>query len=210
MIKLIDLIADLKEQEALELVEKMLNAGEAPIEIMNAGRKALDIVGERFEKKDYFIPDLIFSGELMAKVAEIVKPRLQSTDGDSETIGKFLIGTVQGDIHDIGKDIVAFLMEMNGFEVMDLGVDVPPGKFITAIDEFQPDIIGISGLLTSVFDDVRDTIKAIDDADLRGDRKIIIGGGQMDKSIQEYTNADAFTTDAGLGVQQCLQWIGGN
>jgi methanogenic corrinoid protein MtbC1 len=208
MEKLINLIADLHEKEALELVEKMLADGVDPGSILEEGRKALDIVGARFEKKQYFIPDLIFSGELMARVADVVKPKLQSTDGEQKTIGKFLIGTVAGDIHDIGKDIVAFLMEMNGFEVKDLGVDVPVNTFVSAVEEFQPDIIGISGLLTSVFDDIRDTIKGIEDAGLRAGRKIIIGGGQLDKGIMEYTKADGFTTDAGVGVQQCLAWIG--
>ncbi len=205
---LTELIADLKEPEALKLAEEMLEVGETPNAILDAGRKALDIVGERFEKKDYFIPDLIFSGELMAKIAALVKPKMQEADGEQEAIGKFLIGTVQGDIHDIGKDIVAFLMEMNGFEVKDLGVDVPNSVFVSAIEEFQPDIVGISGLLTNVFDDIRDTIKAIDDAGLRDSRKIIIGGGQLDENVREYTSADAFTTDAGLGVQQCLEWMG--
>jgi methanogenic corrinoid protein MtbC1 len=209
MNKLTELIAALKEDEALALAKEMLEAGDSPNDILDAGRKALDIVGERFEKKEYFIPDLIFSGELMAQVAQVVKPQLQSEDTKKESIGKFLIGTVEGDIHDIGKDIVAFLMEMNGFEVKDLGVDVHKSLFVSAIEEFKPDIIGISGLLTSVFDDIRDTIKAIDDAGVRGDCKIIIGGGQMDESLIDYVKADAFTTDAGLGVKQCLQWMEG-
>ncbi|MGD8649675.1 MAG: cobalamin-dependent protein [Desulfobacterales bacterium] len=209
MSELTDLIADLREKEALELVEQMLAAGEDPSLILEEARKALDIVGERYEKNTYFIPDLIFSGEIMARVARMVKPKLQSAHDSQQHIGKFLIGTVEGDIHDIGKDIVAFLLEMNGFEVKDLGVDVPKASFVKAIEEFQPDIIGISGLLTNVFDDIRDTIKAIDDSGLRAGRKIIIGGGQMDDSVREHTNADSYTTDGGAGVQQCLNWMGG-
>jgi len=208
--KLTNLIADLREKETVELVEKMLEAGVDPSRILNEGRKALDIVGERFEKKTYFIPDLIFSGELMARVAEVVKPKLQSAGTEQKSTGKFLIGTVAGDIHDIGKDIVAFLMEMNGFEIKDLGVDVPISTFVSAVEEFEPDIIGISGLLTSVFDDMKDTIAAIDEAGLREGRKIIIGGGQLDENVRDYTKADGFTTDAGIGVQQCLTWMGGN
>ncbi|MCP4746603.1 MAG: methionine synthase [Desulfobacteraceae bacterium] len=208
MSELTDLIADLKEQEALKLVEEMLEAGKEPNTILSAARKALDVVGERFEQKYYFIPDLIFSGELMAKVASLVKPKIQTSGNEKETIGKFLIGTVEGDIHDIGKDVVAFLMEMNGFEVKDLGVDVPKSVFVNATIEFEPDIIGISGLLTNVFDDIRDTIKAIDDAGIRKNCKIIIGGGQLDESVRKHTNADSFTTDAGIGVQQCLEWMG--
>lgn len=208
--KLTELIADLQEKDAVELVEKMLAEGVDPGRILDEGRKALDIVGERYEKKTYFIPDLIFSGELMARVAEVVKPSLQSSGEKQQTVGKFLIGTVAGDIHDIGKDIVAFLLEMNGFEIKDLGVDVPVSTFVSAIEEFQPDIIGLSGLLTSVFDDIQSTIAAIDEVGLREGRKIIIGGGQLDESVREYTKADAFTTDAGVGVQQCLAWMGGN
>ena len=101
------------------------------------------------------------------------------------------------------------LPEMNGFEVKDLGVDVPKANFVKAIEEFQPDIVGISGLLTNVFDDIRDTIKTIEDSGLREGRKIIIGGGQMDESVREHTHADKYTTDAGVGVQQCLNWMGG-
>ena len=210
LVKLTNLIADLREKETIELVEKMLAAGVDPGSILDEGRKALDIVGERYEKKTYFIPDLIFSGELMARVAAVVKPKLQSDGKKQKSTGKFLIGTVAGDIHDIGKDIVAFLMEMNGFEVKDIGVDVPVTTFVSSVEEFQPDIIGISGLLTSVFDDMKETIVAIEDAGLRVGRKIIIGGGQLDESVRDYTKADGFTTDAGLGVQQCLTWMGGN
>ncbi len=115
--KLTELIANLQEKDAVELVEKMLAEGVDPGRILDEGRKALDIVGERYEKKTYFIPDLIFSGELMARVAEVVKPSLQSGGKEQQAVGKFLIGTVAGDIHDIGKDIVAFLLEMNGFEI---------------------------------------------------------------------------------------------
>lgn len=210
LVKLTNLIADLREKETIELVEKMLAAGVDPGSILNEGRKALDIVGERYEKKTYFIPDLIFSGELMARVAAVVKPKLQSEGKKQKSKGRFLIGTVVGDIHDIGKDIVAFLMEMNGFEVKDIGVDVPVTTFVSSVEEFQPDIIGISGLLTSVFEDMKETIVAVEDAGLRVGRKIIIGGGQLDESVRDYTKADGFTTDAGLGVQQCLTWMGGN
>jgi 5-methyltetrahydrofolate--homocysteine methyltransferase len=207
--KLMELVADLKEQEALELVEKMLADGVDPKEILDEGRKALEIVGYRFEEKRYFIPDLIFSGELMAQVAEVVRPKLYEDGQSTQKLGKVLIGTVQGDIHDIGKDIVAFLLEMNGFEVKNIGVDVPTAIFANEVESFQPDIIGISGLLTNVFDDIKSTIETIEGRGLREGRKIIIGGGQLDENVREHTKADAFTTDAGLGVQQCLAWAGG-
>jgi methanogenic corrinoid protein MtbC1 len=209
-VTLTDLVAELKEEEALSLVEARLAAGEDPKVLLDEGSRALDVVGRRFDRGEYFIPDLIFGGEIMAAIAARLKPHLQ-TQGEGETRGCFLIGTVENDIHDIGKDIVSFLLGINGFKVVDLGVNVPKEAFVRAILEHDPDIVGISGLLTSVFEDIKQTIEAIDAEGLRTNgRKIIIGGGQIDADVCTYTGADAFATDAGIGVELAIRWIEGN
>ncbi|MDY0027836.1 MAG: B12-binding domain-containing protein [Candidatus Humimicrobiaceae bacterium] len=124
---LVSTIADLNEQEALKIVKDRLSAGEDPLKIMEDARKGLEIVGERFASSEYFIPDLVYSGEIMKLITELVKPQL-TREEETRKSGKIVFGTVRGDIHDIGKNIVTFMLDVNGFEVIDLGVDVPEQK----------------------------------------------------------------------------------
>ena len=121
--------------------------------------------------------------------------------------GKVLIGTVKGDIHDIGKNIVTFLLEANGFEVRDIGIDQSPASFVEAVREFRPAVVGMSGLLTLTFGAMKETVKALQDAGLREQVKIMIGGGQMSEKVKEYAGADAYGPDAMAGVRLCRQWI---
>jgi len=143
----------------------------------------------------------------MNQVTEILKPKLAEMP-DRERHGKVLIGTVEGDIHDIGKNIVSFMLDVNGFEVRDLGVDVPPQKFVEAIKEFQPQIVGLSGFLTLSFDAMKETVAAIKSAGLRDKVKIMIGGGQINEEIKEYAGADGFGKDAVAGVTYAKKWVG--
>lgn len=204
---LVKIIADLQEEEALRIVKEKLRAGEDAFKILEDSRNAMEIVGKRFANKEYFIPDLIYSGEILQEIAEIVKPKLTGAT-EFKRLDKVIIGTVAGDIHDIGKDIVTFMLDINGFEVYDLGIDVPARKFVEKAEETQARIIGLSGLLTLAFDAMKETIEVIKNAGLSDKVKIMIGGGQINDEVRKYTGADAFGTDAMSAVLLAKEWSG--
>jgi methanogenic corrinoid protein MtbC1 len=206
--KLVKAIADMREEEALKLVKEMVEGGSEPMAILDAARQAMDVVGQRYEEGTYFLPELVLAGEMLNQITDIVKPGLAKVP-EVKRHGKVLIGTVEGDIHDIGKNIVTFMLDVNGFDVLDLGVDVSPQKFVEAIGDFEPQVVGLSGFLTLTFDAMKGTVAAIESAGLRDGVKIMIGGGQMSDKIQEYTGADAYGKDAMAAVNLAKQWIGG-
>jgi trimethylamine corrinoid protein len=201
------LLADLKEDEAIQLTKVRLVSGEDALKILQDSRTGMEIVGKRFASGEYFIPDLIYSGEILRQISEIVKPHLTQSM-QTQKLGKFLLATVAGDIHDIGKDIVGFMMDISGFEVIDLGIDVPKDKIVSRIQETQPQIVGLSGFLTLAFDSMKDTIEAIKQAGLRDKVKIMIGGGQIDEEVRRYTGADAYRPDAIAAVALAKEWMG--
>ena len=205
--KLVNAIADMKEEEALNIAKKMVEDGSDPTAILDATREAMDIVGQRFEKGDYFLPELMLAGEMMAQITEIIKPELAKMP-EVKRFGKVLIGTVEGDIHDIGKNIVTFMLDVNGFEVLDLGVDVSPQKFVESIRKFKPQVVALSGFLTLAFDAMKETTAAIVEAGLRDDVHIMVGGGQVNDEISEYAGADAYGKDAMAGVSLAKKWTG--
>jgi methanogenic corrinoid protein MtbC1 len=204
---LVKTLADLKEQEVIKIVEDRLKANEDPLKILEDARKGMEIVGKRFASSEYFVPDLVYSGEILRAVTEMVKPKL-SKAGEIKRVGKVVFGTVAGDIHDIGKDIVVFMLDVNGFEVYDLGIDVPVQKFVDKIKETGAPIVGLSGFLTLAFDSMKQTVDAIKAAGLRDKVKIMIGGGQMSDEIKNYTGADAYGKDAMAGVTLAKKWTG--
>jgi 5-methyltetrahydrofolate--homocysteine methyltransferase len=205
---LVKTLADLKEKEALKIVEDRLKAGEDPVKILDDARRALEIVGKRFSDCQYFIPDLVYSGEILKQITEMVKPKI--TKGQEvKRLGKVVVGTVAGDIHDIGKDIVVFMLDVNGFEVFDLGIDVPAQKFVDKIKETGSKVVGLSGFLTLAFDSMKETVETIKKAGLRDKVKIMIGGGQIDDQVKTFTGADAYGKDAMEGVKLARGWIGG-
>jgi methanogenic corrinoid protein MtbC1 len=204
---LVNALADLKEEEALKIVKDRLAANEDPLKILDDARKAMEIVGKRFADSEYFMPDLVYSGEILKGVTELVKPKL-SKETESKKLGKVVFGTVAGDIHDIGKDIAIFMLDVNGFEVHDLGIDVPAQKFVDKIKETGAPVVGLSGFLALAFDSMKETVEAIKAAGLRDKVKIMIGGGQMSDDIKEYTGADAYGKDAMAGVSLAKKWIG--
>jgi len=206
--KLIDAIVDMREEDALSIVRQMTSSGSDSMIILENVRKAMDIVGKRYEDGKYYLPELILAGEMMNRISEIIKSEL-SKELQLKRRGKILIGTVQGDIHDIGKDIVAFMLDVNGYEVLDLGVDVSVQKFLDAIKDYQPQVVGLSGFLTLAFDVMKDTIDAIKKAGLRNKVKIMIGGGQIDEQVRKHADADAFGKDAMAAVKLANEWIGG-
>ena len=199
-------IAELEENEALRLTREKLDSGEDPQLILEESRKGMEIIGKRFSDGTYFLPELIYSAEILKEITEIVKPKLKE-DVQTERLGKCIIGTVAGDIHDIGKDIVVFMLDVNGFEVYDLGVDVPPQTFVEKIKETGAPIVGLSGFLTLAFDSMKETVDAIKAAGLRDKVNIMIGGGQIDEEIRKYAGADAFGLDAMAAVSLAKEWL---
>jgi len=208
--ELAKLLSDLKEPEALAFVEKALGEGVDPIDLLGDAKEGMSIVGQKFASEEYFIPDLVFSGEILKGVVERLEPHLKNKEAEEgKRLGKVVIGTVAGDIHDIGKDLVAFMLDVSGFEVVDLGIDVPVQKFVDTIKETGSTVVGLSGFLTLAFDSMKETVDAIEAAGLRNDVKIMIGGGQMDEQVRDFTGADAYGKDAMAAVQLAQGWIGG-
>lgn len=206
---LINAIADMKEQEAIALSEEMLTAGEDPLRVLEQCREGMDVVGKRFSDGLYFLPELMMAGEILAQISDIAKSKMESSSGPPRNrLAKFVLGTVKGDIHDIGKNIVAFMMDLNGFEVIDLGVDVPASAFVEAVKQHQPEILGLCGLLTLAYDPMKETVAALDEAGLRGGVKIMIGGGAIDDEIRKYSGADAYGEDAVAAITLAKQWTG--
>lgn len=201
------LLSDLKEQEALDLVKKQLDEGVDPMEILATAREGMMIVGERFGNEQYFIPDLVYSGEILKGIAGMVEPHIKDTGVETEKLGKVIIGTVAGDIHDIGKDLVVFMLDVGGFEVYDLGIDVPVQNFVDKIKETGATVVGLSGFLTLAFDSMKKTVDAIKEAGLRENCKIMIGGGQIDEDVRKYTGADAYGNDAMAAVDLAKEWL---
>jgi len=205
---LVSVLADLKENEALGIVQDRLSAGDDPLRIIDDARRAVEIVGKRFADGDYFIPDLVYSGEILKRITDMIKPNLAKAV-EVKRLGKVVIGTVAGDIHDIGKDIVIFMLDVSGFEVFDLGIDVPAQKFIDKIKETGSRVVGLSGFLTLAFQSMKDTVEAIKKAGLRDKVKIMIGGGQIDDQVRAFAGADAYGKDAMEAVKLAKGWIGG-
>jgi len=200
-----DLIVDLNEVDAIELVKNKIKNGEDPLKILVEVREAMAIVGQKYEEGEFFLPDLMMSGEILSQISELLEPELKSSD-KIEIKGEVILGTVSGDIHDIGKDIVKFMLEANGFKVYDLGVNVPKEKFIEAIKKEKVKIVGLSGFLTLAFDAMKDTIESIKKEGLRDQVKIMIGGGQIDDTLKDYVGADAYGKDAVKAVELAKEW----
>jgi 5-methyltetrahydrofolate--homocysteine methyltransferase len=205
--KLVGLMADLQEDETIALVKELLASGTAPMDILDDASRAMALVGKRFENSEYFIPDLMMAGEILKGMSDIVKPLLEK-EGPAKKKGKVLIGTVAGDIHDIGTDIVEFMLDVSGYDVLNIGIDVPVATFVEKTKEFKPAVVGLSGFLTLAFDSMKKTVEAFEEAGLRDSIKIMIGGGQIDEEIRKYVKADAYGKDAVAAVTLCNGWIG--
>ncbi len=199
------LLVDLKEEEILALVKKELDTNKDPLCIIEECQEGMVEIGNRFRKGEYFLPELLISGEIFKDIMNIIGPRL--TTQKKNIRGTIVLGTVKGDLHDIGKDIFKGLAEANGFKVCDLGIDVPPEKFADAIKSEKAQIVGLSGLLTTAFESMALTVKGITDEGLRDQVKIIIGGGPVDENINAMVGSDAFTKNASEGVDLCKKLL---
>jgi len=208
--KLVQALADMREEDAVARAHELLDGGAEPIAVLDGCREAMKIVGRRFENGQYFIPELILAGEMVTQISNLAKARMTADPGaEVKRLGKVVIGTVAGDIHDIGKNIVVFMLDVDGFEVYDLGVDVSPQAFVSKITEVKPDVVGLSGFLTLAFDAMKETVEAIEAAGLRDSVKIMIGGGAVDEQVKAYTGADAYGPDAMAAVSLAREWVGG-
>lgn len=204
---LVQALVEMKEADALQRAKQLLEQGVAPLELLGSCSKAMEIVGQRFEKGVYFLPHLMMAGEMLKQISGMIKPFIHEQK-IHDPGGRVLIGTVEGDIHDIGKNIVIFLLEANGFEVRDIGINQKPEKFVQAIQSFQPQVVGMSGLLTLAFDSMKKTVQAVQEAGLRESVRIVIGGGVVTEKIREYSGADAYAPDAMAGVRLVKEWTG--
>lgn len=206
--ELIQLVADLKEQPALDLVRTRISQNEDPIQIVEDCQEGLRRVGERYEQRVYFLSGLIMAGEIFREAMELLAPIFEGRVKGSDS-GIILLGTVQGDIHDIGKNNLSLLLTCYGFTVHDLGVDVPPQEFIQAAQQVQPDVIGLSGLMTSSYDSMLRTVQLLrNHSDPAIQRiPIILGGNQLNQQVCVYVGADAWVTDAMSGVRLCQDLI---
>ncbi|MBC7110439.1 MAG: corrinoid protein [Archaeoglobi archaeon] len=201
----IRVLVEIDEGRAIELVEKRIDGGEDILTILKDVREASEIIGEKFENGEYFVSDLILAGEMLNKIMEIIRPKMERDK--SRSAGKVVMGTVEGDIHDIGKNIVIALLEAEGFEVIDLGVDVPPEEFVRAIRENSPHVVGLSGLLSESVESMKKIVEKIEEAGLRENLKIIIGGGAVDERAKEYVSADEWADDASAGVKKIKRLV---
>jgi len=202
--ELIEAFIELDEAKVLSLVEKLI-VEIPPSDILEACRKATVVIGERFERGEYFLSELVYAGEIFRRVMDIILPRLRE---EAKPIATIVLGTVEGDIHDIGKNIFKAFAEAAGFKVIDLGVDTSPEKFVEAVRRYNPEIVGMSGLLTIAIEAMRRVVEALKQAGLRDKVKIIIGGGRVDEYARRYTGADDWADNAMLGVKKCKQLLG--
>jgi 5-methyltetrahydrofolate--homocysteine methyltransferase len=184
---------------------KILETGANPVDVLEVLNEAMREVGNRYERGEYFLSELIMAGVLASEVTEILKPSLAKTDLKSQ--GKIVVGTVKGDIHDIGKNILIMMLSAAGFEVVDLGVDVSAEKFVEAIEKEEANILGISALLSSTMENLRDVIEAIRRKGLRDQVKIIVGGRPLTEEFADEIGADSYAKDALEGVRVVKELI---
>jgi methanogenic corrinoid protein MtbC1 len=204
--ELVDAIVNLREEESIKITLDRLESDVDPLDILSDCREGMTIIGQRFEREEAFLPELMMAGEILKAISELIKPHM-SVGPQLKRLGKVVIGTVQGDIHDIAKDIVIFMLDINGFEVYDLGVDVPPQDFVDKVQEVGAPILGLSGFLTLAYDPMKATVEALQEAGLDEKVKVMIGGGQVDDYAREYSGADAWGPDAMSAVRLAKEWM---
>jgi methanogenic corrinoid protein MtbC1 len=198
-------LSDLEEEKALKLIQERLESGEDPLVIIADCRDGMADVGKRYEAQEYYVSDLIMAGEIFKQAMALIGKNFQTDSGPKR--GTVVVGTVMGDIHDIGKDIVVSLLQAGNFKVVDLGVDVPPAKFVEAVKESGAKVVGLSGLLTIGIDAMKTTVDALDAAGLRPDVKVMIGGGSLTEQVRELVGADALGANAQAAVDLCNKWM---
>ncbi|MBM5810448.1 MAG: cobalamin-binding protein [Gammaproteobacteria bacterium] len=197
-------VLEFDADEAVRIAAQCLAEGAAPVDLIEDCRAAMQVVGDRYAEGEYFLAELMLAGEVLKRVSDLLRPHLQAA-GSGRSHGTMVLATLRGDIHYIGKDIFATLLEAAGFTVHNLGVDVAPERVVAAVREVNPDFVGFSGLLSTTFEVMRETAALLHDAGLRTDLKILIGGGVTTPEVREYVGADFQTRDAMAGVAFCRQ-----
>ena len=201
-----DIVIAGKAKKTPAMVQEALDSGLAPQDILNTMIDAMSVVGDRFSRNEIFVPEMLISAKAMKKGVEVLKPHLAS--GSAGALGKVIIGTVAGDLHDIGKNLVAMMIESAGFEIIDLGVDVPVEKFLSTYEE-NPDtkIIGCSALLTTTLPALEATVAAINAAPWRSKVKVMVGGAPITQEFADKVGADAYTVDAASAAQKAKELV---
>ena len=197
--RLVEALGNLREREVLAEIKELKERNVPLLEIVQLLQEGMSTVGSRFEASEYYLSELILSSKIFKQAIDLLGGSFE--DQSLSKYGTFVIGTVFGDIHDIGKNIVTNILRCNGFKVIDLGANVPIKKFVAAIEEYKPHILGISCLLTTGFENMKATVKAIEDAGLRSDLKVLIGGGPVNQTVCSYVGADGFSTNAQEAVE---------
>lgn len=205
---LADYIAELDESGALEFVQRALAERMDPAQILEQARDGMTRVGQRFSEGEYFIPELVFSGEILKRIVQELEPHLKGA-GPGQRAPQIVLGTVAGDIHDIGKNLVKFMLDVSGFDVLDLGVDVSASQFVGAVRESGSNVLALSGFLTLAFKSMRETVEALREAGLRDKVRVMIGGGQIDEQVFRHIGADGFGNNAMDAVRLAKTWLGG-
>jgi len=204
--RLRDCIVNLDIDGVKKAAKEALDVGITPYEaIMDGMAKGMEIVGQKYEAGEYFLAELIMAGETMKEGLSVLEPYMKA--GDMKHIGRVVIGTVEGDLHDIGKNVVITLLTASGFEVIDLGVDVSAEKFVEAVKQYKPDIVAMSALLTTTMVNMAKVIKALEQAGLRDKVKVIVGGAPLTEEYARQIGADAYGRDAVEGVNICKKWV---
>lgn len=192
------------EKQVKEQTQSLIDAGNKPLDIINEGLiGGMNVVGSRFKAGDMFVPEVLMSARAMAAGVELVKPLLP--EGEMGSSIKVVLGTVKGDLHDIGKNLVGMMMESSGLQVIDLGVDVAPEKFIQSIRDHKPAILGLSALLTTTMGQMKDIIELLGKEGLRGEVKVIIGGAPISQAYADEIGADGFAADAASAADLCKE-----
>ena len=205
--QIVALVEKLDEEGVIRLANQALNAGIEPLRLLELIDEGMNRVGQLYECKEYFIADLIMAGLSFKDILKLEKMTAHFHRSHTKRIGKILIGTVKGDIHDIGKDIFRSMAEANGFEVLDIGVDVPKELFVSKVLENKPDILGLSGVLTNTIEAMKEVVDALVEAGLRDTVKIIAGGNYLTEDACRFIGADSFVNDASSGVKRCREWV---
>lgn len=201
-------MAELNEEKVKELIKKKLAEGVPATQILKKCQKGMVEIGKKYEEGTYFVSELMYAGEIMKDITKQLEPMLKGAKESEKILGKVVLGTVKGDIHDLGKDIVGLMLRGTGFEVIDLGVDVAPNRFVQAIKDSGATIVGMSVFLTAVYDSAKATVEAIKEAGLRDKVSIMIGGGPVTDLVRQSTGCDFYGKDAVAGVDYALKVVG--
>lgn len=200
-------VEQLDEENSIKLAKEALDEGIDPLFLLDLMNEGMKRVGKLYDSKDYYIADLIMSGLIFRQVLELERMTDFFHGTYDKKTGKIVIGTVKGDIHDIGKDIFKYMLEAYGFEVIDLGVDVSSEIFVKNVEKHNPDILALSGVLTSTVDEMKEVVNALTEAHLRDKVKIIIGANHLTQDAFKFIGADSFATDASVGAKLCREWM---